>query len=65
MHVLEGMLDPRRFLRVHRSVIVCLARVAELHRDDDGAGTLLLRSGVRLRVARGRWEHLERALAGI
>jgi two-component system LytT family response regulator len=63
MHALEEMLDPRRFLRVHRSVIVSLARVSELQRDDDGAGTVVLRSGVRLRVARGRWEELERALA--
>jgi two-component system LytT family response regulator len=63
MHVLEGMLDPARFLRVHRSVIVSLPCVAELRRDDDGGGSLVLRSGVRLRVARGRWEALERALA--
>jgi two-component system LytT family response regulator len=63
MHELEALLDPRLFLRVHRSVIVSLARVNELRRDDDGGGTLVLRSGVRLRVARSRWEDLERALA--
>jgi two-component system, LytTR family, response regulator len=62
LHVLEGRLDSRRFLRVHRSVIVSLARVSELHRDDDGGGTAVLRSGVRLRVSRGRWDDLERAL---
>jgi two-component system, LytTR family, response regulator len=63
MHALEELLDPRSFLRIHRSVIVNLARVSELQRDDDGAGTVVLRSGVRLRVARGRWEELERALS--
>jgi two-component system, LytTR family, response regulator len=63
MHALEDLLDPRRFLRVHRSVIVALARVAELQRDEDGGGAVVLRSGVRLRVARGRWDELERALA--
>jgi len=63
MHVLESLLDPLRFVRVHRSIIVCLAQVSELHRDDDGGGTAVLRSGVRLRVARSRWDDLERALA--
>ena len=63
MHALEDLLDPRRFLRIHRSVIVALARVGELQRDEDGGGAVVLRSGVRLRVARGRWDELERALA--
>jgi two-component system, LytTR family, response regulator len=63
MHALEERLDPGGFLRVHRGVIVNLARIGELQRDRDGGGTLVLRSGVRLRVARGRWEALERALA--
>jgi two-component system LytT family response regulator len=63
MHVLETLLDPQRFLRIHRSVIVNLARVAELQRDDDGGGAVVLHSGVRLRVARGRWDALEQALA--
>jgi LytTr DNA-binding domain len=40
MHVLEEMLDPRRFLRVHRSVILSLARVSELRRDAEGGGSL-------------------------
>lgn len=63
MHALEDLLDPRHFLRIHRSVIVALARVSELQRDEDGGGAVVLRSGVRLRVARGRWDDLERALA--
>jgi two-component system LytT family response regulator len=59
---LERLLDPRRFLRIHRSVIVNLSRVRELARDDDGGGAVVLHDGVRLRVARSRWEGLERAL---
>ncbi len=62
MHALEVALDAGDFLRVHRSVIVNLTRVRELHREADGGGTLVLADGVRLRVARGRWEVLRDAL---
>jgi len=62
LQALQELLDPRGFLRIHRSVIVNLARVAELHRDDDGGGTAVLQDGIRLRVSRSRWEELERAL---
>jgi len=62
MHALERLLEAREFVRVHRSLIVNAKRVRELHRDPDGGGTLVLTDGVRLRVARGRWEAMERAL---
>lgn len=62
MHALEDRLDPATFLRIHRSIIVNLTRVGELQRESDGSGAVVLREGVRLRVARGRWEDLERAL---
>ena len=62
MHTLERLLEAGPFLRVHRSVIVNLRRVRALHRDADGGGALVLHDGVRLRVARGRWEAVESAL---
>jgi two-component system, LytTR family, response regulator len=62
MHALERLLEAREFVRVHRSLIVNVKRVRELHREPDGGGTLVLTDGVRLRVARGRWEAMERAL---
>ena len=62
MHALERLLESREFVRVHRSLIVNVKRIRELHRDPDGGGTLVLTDGVRLRVARGRWESMERAL---
>lgn len=62
MQALEQLLDPRAFARIHRSLIVSLARVRELHRESDGGGTIVLDGGVRLRVARGRWDDLHRAL---
>lgn len=62
MHALERLLEAREFVRVHRSLIVNAKRVRELHRESDGGGTLVLVDGVRLRVARGRWDGMERAL---
>ena len=62
MSALEELLGRERFLRIHRSVMVNLARVRELHRDPDGGGAVVLDSDVRLRVARRRWEEMERAL---
>ena len=62
MHALERLLEAAEFIRVHRSLIVNVSRVRELHRDPDGGGTIVLHDGVRLRVARGRWESLEKAL---
>ncbi|MGD2067060.1 MAG: LytTR family DNA-binding domain-containing protein [Gemmatimonadota bacterium] len=59
---LETLLRPAGFLRIHRSSLVRLDRVGELARDPDGGGTVVLDSGVRLRVARRRWEELEGAL---
>ena len=62
MRDFEDVLDPARVLRVHRSAIVNLDRVTVLDRDRDGGGSVVLASGLQLRVARGRWDELERAL---
>jgi two-component system LytT family response regulator len=62
MHALERALEAQEFVRVHRSLIVNISRIRELHRESDGSGTIVLRDGVRLRVARGRWDALQSAL---
>ncbi|HEU4722784.1 MAG TPA: LytTR family DNA-binding domain-containing protein [Gemmatimonadaceae bacterium] len=62
LHALEDALEPRAFVRIHRSVLVNLSRIRELHRESDGGGSIVLRDGVRLRVARGRWDELQGAL---
>lgn len=62
MQLLEQELSSGGFLRIHRSILVRLTRIRELHRDADGSGAIVLDDGVRLRVARGRWEMLEAAL---
>jgi len=50
---LEERLDPERFLRVHRSALVQLDRVAELHPMAAGDGILVLRDGSEVKLSRG------------
>ncbi|HYH81379.1 MAG TPA: LytTR family DNA-binding domain-containing protein [Longimicrobium sp.] len=50
---LEERLDPDRFLRVHRSTLVQLDRIAELHPMAAGDGILILRDGRELKLSRG------------
>jgi two-component system LytT family response regulator len=62
MQVLEESLDPARFMRIHRSVIVRVELVESLRRGAGGEYRVQLRGGVRLRVSRSRREALERRL---
>lgn len=62
LQTLEERLDPRRFMRVHRSIIVRLDLVEALKRGAGGDGEVLLKGGARLRVSRTRREALERWL---
>ena len=65
MHVLEARLDPRQFIRIHRSAIVRLPLVETLHRGPGGDYEIQLKSGLRLPVSRSRREELERRLGVI
>lgn len=51
---LEGRLDPHRFLRIHRSIIVQIDRIRRLQSLPSGDATVVLRDGTVLRVARSR-----------
>lgn len=62
MQTLEDRLDPRRFMRVHRSTIVRLDLVETLHRGAGGDYEVQLKGGARVRVSRSRREALERWL---
>jgi len=57
---LETRLDPRRFVRVHRSAIVQIDRIRELHGEE-----VVLRDGVRVAVSRRRRAAIEGLLRGV
>ena len=58
IRALETKLDPKKFIRVHRSAIVNLDHVREIHRDGQSEGWLLLSTGVRVRLNRNGWRKL-------
>jgi len=62
MQTLEDRLDPNRFMRVHRSMIVRLDLVEALHRGTGGDYEVQLKGGARVKVSRSRREALERWL---
>ena len=63
MNDLEGQLDPARFVRIHRSVIVNLDRIKEMHPHFNGDYIVVLEDGRQLRLSRTRREQLEARLS--
>jgi len=61
---LESRLDPRRFVRVHRSAIANLDRVQHVQSYVRGAYLVSLADGTQLRLSRSRRAAFERALGG-
>jgi len=49
---LEGKLDPRRFVRVHRRMIVAIDRIGEIKPLGAGDAALFLKTGDELRLSR-------------
>jgi two-component system LytT family response regulator len=62
MQTLEERLDPKVFMRIHRSAIVRIALVDVFLRGEGGDYEVQLKNGVRLRVSRARREALEQHL---
>jgi len=59
---LETQLDPQRFVRVHRSYIVNVARVQAVERTASEGHALRLHSGKRIPVSRSGYERLREVL---
>ena len=63
LSALEKQLDPSRFLRVHRSAIVNVARVRSLRPDWRNRHEILLQDGTAVPLSRGRKKAVERLLS--
>jgi two-component system LytT family response regulator len=55
---LEGRLDPARFVRIHRSAIVNIDFVREIHREGRTDGWVLMGNGDRPRMSASGWRKL-------
>ncbi len=61
---LESQLDPRLFIRTHRSFIVNVDAIQEIQRHFHGESVIILKNGGRVRVSRSYAEHFRKALEG-
>ncbi|MEX2281167.1 MAG: LytTR family DNA-binding domain-containing protein [Gemmatimonadota bacterium] len=64
MNELEKQLDPRRFVRIHRSAIVNVARVKEIRVDYQNHHIVVLHNGKRVPLSRRRRDLLEGVMQG-
>ncbi|MCA1557465.1 MAG: LytTR family DNA-binding domain-containing protein [Acidobacteria bacterium] len=64
MNDMEAKLDPEKFLRIHRSSIVNLDRVKEMHAHFNGDHVVILYDGTELKLSRSRREQLQSLLRG-
>jgi two-component system LytT family response regulator len=64
MKELEERLDPKLFWRTHRSAIINLDRVKELHQHPSGEYVVVLQDGTELKLSRARRERLQELLMG-
>lgn len=55
---LGTLLDPARFVRIHRSVMVRVDQVREIHRDGETEYFVVLTGGQRLKMSKTGWKNL-------
>jgi len=55
---LAATLDPKRFVRIHRSIIVNVDQVREILRDGKGESYTVLAGGQRLKMSKAGWQSL-------
>jgi two-component system LytT family response regulator len=62
---LESQLDPKKFLRIHRSAIVKIDRIQELQPWFHGEYRVILHNGTQLTLSRNYRENLQKALGKV
>jgi two-component system LytT family response regulator len=62
MNEIETKLDPEKFLRIHRSTIVNIDRIKELHPHFNGDYAVVLHDGTELKLSRSRREQVRARL---
>jgi two-component system LytT family response regulator len=55
---LSHTLDPEKFVRIHRSIIVNVDQVSEIFREGQSEGSVVLKTGQRLRMSKAGWQSL-------
>jgi two-component system LytT family response regulator len=55
---LSSTLDPEKFVRIHRSVIVNIEQVSEIFREGQSEGAVVLKNGQRLRMSKAGLQSL-------
>lgn len=65
MSNLEARLDPKRFVRIHRSTIVNIDRVKKLSPSFAGEYAVILHDGTKLRLSRGYHDRLQELMQSV
>ena len=55
---LASSLDPHKFIRIHRSVIVNVEHIQEIIREGQTEGSVVLTNGLRLKMSKAGWQKL-------
>jgi two-component system LytT family response regulator len=55
---LASTLDQKKFVRIHRSIIVNVDQVREILREGQSEGSVILKSGQRLKMSKTGWQNL-------
>jgi len=58
IRALGAKLDAKKFVRLHRSAIVNIDHVREIHRDGRSEGWVLLSTGTGVRLNKSGWRKL-------